>query len=228
MSKHLHPIQISSGSLEALKWLAMISMTIDHTNRVFFDGSLDWAYCVGRIAMPLFAFVFSYNYAQNKGFSPDFYNKSFRRLLCFGILATPAYMAMKSMHELIPLNIMFLFMVIAACLYFYEERGAWSVESLAVALAGGIFVEYGWPGVLLGIAYWVFCKRLTLVTTLMAVAATALLYVVNANNWAMLALPIIVMAACVTVPIPRCRYLFWVFYPLHMTLLVLLRWVMWG
>lgn len=217
------PEKISSGTLEALKWLGLLLMTIDHANRVFYNGTVYWAYCMGRLALPLFAFVFSCNYARVGSFDPAFYQKSFTRLLFFGVLATPAYMLMKHMNGYFPLNILFTLFVTAACLYFYENNGKISLESVAIFLVGGVFVEYSWFGVLLGISFWLVCKKPSWSSAVAALIATALLYLVNDNSWALAALPFILLAPYVKLPVPRIRYLFWWFYPLHLIVLLLLR-----
>ncbi|MGQ3890481.1 TraX family protein [Legionella sp. CNM-4043-24] len=218
----LKPIKISSGTLEALKWLGLLFMTIDHSNRVFYNGSINWAYDVGRLALPLFAFVFSYNYAQVVPFESDFYQKSFSRLLIFGALATPAYILMKHMTGLVPLNILFTLFAIGACVYFYELNRRINLESFAIALVAGVFVEYSWPGIILGLAYWRVCRQPNGVTAVAALLATAFLYLVNRNFWAMAALPIMLLAPWVNLSVPRIRYLFWWYYPLHLSVLVLL------
>jgi hypothetical protein len=218
-------ITISSGTLEALKWLGMLTMTIDHVNRIFYQGQYYWALCVGRVAMPLFAFVFSYNFAQAKEFREQNYEKSFKRLILFGILATPGYILMRHLPGIIPLNILFLLFAVAAFLFFYEQKGKLNLESLAIFFVGGVFVEFSWPGILVGIAFWFYCKQTYWLTSLMAVMATATLYLDNLNNWALAALPIIWLAPYIRINIPRIRYLFWCYYPLHLTVFVTLRYV---
>jgi len=219
----LKPVKISSGTLEALKWLGLLLMTLDHANRILYQGSVIWAYELGRIAWPLFAFVFSYNYAQVEPFQPAFYHQSFGRLLLFGALATPPYMMMKSMDSLIPLNILFTLLAIGACLYFYEEARKINLLSIAIVLVAGVFVEYSWPGILLGLVFWAYCKKTSWLTLALAVLATAFLYVGNDNYWSLAALPIIFLAPYIRIPVPRLRYLFWWFYPLHLIVLLLLR-----
>lgn len=214
---------ITSGSLEALKWLGMLAMTIDHANRIFFQGDLHWAYDVGRIAWPLFAFVFAWNYAHISADSEAFYKKSFIRLLLFGVLATPAYILMNGLHSLYPLNILFTLFVIGVCIFFYEDNGNLTVEPLAVFLVGGFLVEYNWPGLLLGISFWFVCKKQSLLSALSVLLAFFLLYFVNFNLWALAALPFILLALQVNIPIPRWRYFFWCYYPLHMAILLLLH-----
>ena len=55
---------LSSGAVEALNWVALASMLVDHANRVFFGYASPWMLPVGRIAMPVFALVVAYNLAR--------------------------------------------------------------------------------------------------------------------------------------------------------------------
>jgi hypothetical protein len=53
--------QLSSGQQEALKWLAIITMTLDHINKVIFHYDYPALLWIGRLAFPLFAFLIAYN-----------------------------------------------------------------------------------------------------------------------------------------------------------------------
>ncbi|WP_172838976.1 TraX family protein [Legionella micdadei] len=58
-----------------MKWIALVSMTIDHINRFFYASSIQTLYCIGRLAMPLFAFIFAYNLARPDALPADFIPK---------------------------------------------------------------------------------------------------------------------------------------------------------
>ena len=195
-------------------------MTIDHVNRIFFNQQFYQAYCVGRLAMPLFAFVFAYNLARVEPISLDIFNKTLKRLVLFGVLATPAYIAMNHIEGLFPLNILFAFLVVLAMLYVYG-KGQWQL-SVCIFLFGGIFVEYSWSVLLLCASFWCFCKRSSAISIVFGLAGYILLYILNDNNWGLAALPIILLATLVDLKIPRWHYFFWVYYPAHMTLFYLI------
>lgn len=216
----LSPIKISSGTLEALKWLAMLSMTIDHINRFFFNTSIYAAYCAGRLAMPLFAFIFAYNLARPGTLSRGVYTQSFRRLAFFGVLATPAYIAMRGLHHLWPLNIMFLLLIAALIFYLYERNGVGNrATAIFLFLIGGAFVEYSWSGLIFCITCWFYCRKPTIVALIASLFAYFLIGKLNGNNWAMVTLPIIALATTIELKIPRIPYFFYIYYPAHLTLL---------
>lgn len=195
-------------------------MTIDHMNRFFWQQKSYLAYSLGRIAMPLFAFVFAYNLAREKKISWNTYSKTSKRLLFFGLLATPAYIVMIKVTGITPLNIMFTFLVALSAIYL--EGNDFRAAALLCVLIGGYGVEYGWAAIILCAAFYEYYKKPSLLVLGMLVAGYVLLYWVNGNNWGLMALPLILLASLINIPLPRWRYLFWIYYPLHLTLLFLM------
>ncbi|MBA3536225.1 MAG: conjugal transfer protein TraX [Tatlockia sp.] len=209
--------------MEAVKWLALLSMTIDHINRFFFNASNYPAYCAGRLAMPLFAFILAYNLAQPETLSRGLYSKVLLRLLIFGLLATPGYIAMRHLPQLYPLNIMFMLGTAVAVFYYYEQQdSANRIIALFIFLIGGFFVEYDWVGIIFCFASWSYCRKASLLTLLGWFVAYLLLDIINNNHWALLSIAIIYFATIIDVKIPRIRYLFYIYYPLHLSFLYLL------
>ena len=59
------PLSFSDGQLEALKWIALASMFLDHFGRHLLGWGQDtWVFALGRIAFPLFALVLALNLAR--------------------------------------------------------------------------------------------------------------------------------------------------------------------
>lgn len=50
-SFNLATLNLSSGAIETIKWLALIAMTLDHTNKILFQTKFAWMYNLGRLAM---------------------------------------------------------------------------------------------------------------------------------------------------------------------------------
>lgn len=210
-------LALSSGSIEALKWLALVLMTLDHVNTFLYDGKFPALYKLGRIAMPVFGFVLAYNLARPHALEDGVYGRVIKRLAFFGLLASPVFVAMAGWRRL---NIMFTLLLAAAVMYLLE-RGGWRRVITAVILLAvcGAVVEFQWFGVLYCLAAWLYCKRPGWLELLVWIASAASLYAVNHNLWALAALPIIFAASQIRVRVPRLRHLFYAYYPAHLAVL---------
>lgn len=90
MASTVWRLHIPNGTLEGLKWLALVSMIYDHVVRLLFMGPvLGSATAFGRLAFPLFAFILAYNLAR-PGVDARVYRRLILRLVGFGFLALPA------------------------------------------------------------------------------------------------------------------------------------------
>ena len=85
---YLHwPLELSSAQQEVLKWLAIVSMTFDHVNKLVFSGGYPAFSQFGRLAFPLFCYLIAYNLVKRKT-APQRYMLP---LLIFGALSQPIY-----------------------------------------------------------------------------------------------------------------------------------------
>ena len=85
---------LSSGTLEALKWLALLLMTLDHVNKHLLHASVPELFAAGRLALPLFGFVLGYNLARPGALASGGYSRTARRLAVFGSIATIPFIAL--------------------------------------------------------------------------------------------------------------------------------------
>ena len=218
-------IQMTNGTLEALKWFALILMTLDHTNKYLFNATLPGLFEAGRLALPIFVFVLAYNLARPGALDGGAYIRTMKRLVVAGTLATLPFAGLGGLAwGWWPLNVLFTLLVIAATLYLLEQgTTVHRAMAGAVAVIGGGLVEYWWPAVVFGIAIWSHCKRPTWVATAFALLAVAALWRINQNGWALAALPLLLAASRVDIPMPRLRYAFYAYYPLHLAILWLIR-----
>jgi hypothetical protein len=219
---------VSDGTIEAMKWLALLSMTGDHVNKYLFNGTLPFLFEIGRLATPLFIFVLAYNLARPGIYENGAYLRIMTRLTIFGLLASPAFIALGGLLDgWWPLNIMFALLVITATVYLIEYRTVSSyVTAVVVFLVGGASVEFWWPAVLFGLAVWWYCKRPGLMPLTLALATLMSLWLVNSNLWALAAVPIFLLSARIDLRIPRLRWAFYGYYPIHLSVLWLIRFPM--
>lgn len=228
-SDHAHlrhpPLIVAPGTLEGIKWLALVFMILDHVNRFLLGERVAWMYDAGRLAMPLFAFVLAYNLARPGTLSAGVHVRTMKRLALAGAIATPPFIALANLKlGWWPLNILFTLLVATATIYLIEKGGSVRLAAAAALfLAGGGLVEFWWAGLAFCLAAWWYCQTRTVTALLVWVAASASLYLVNGNLWAMASIPIALAATLVDLRVPRIRHLFYVLYPAHLIILVLAR-----
>jgi hypothetical protein len=212
---------VSDGTLEALKWLALLLMVADHINKYLLHDASHTLFNAGRIAMPLFVFVLSYNLARPDAYKHGVHRRTMKRLALFGLLATPPFIALGSLLAgWWPLNILFALLSLTAIIYFLEQQTISGYHiACAVFIVGGSSVEFWWPALALGIALWWYCKTPQLTPLIIAVVALLSLRIINGNYWALTALPLLITSTAVTIPVPRNKWLFYYFYPAHLALL---------
>lgn len=205
-------VSYTSGAIEALKWLALVAMVIDHVNVYLLDDAFPALYAIGRVAFPVFGLVLAYNIAHAGG--REAARRALPRLAIAGILAQPFSMLLR---EDLAINIMGTFALGLACAYFIRSDKPWqSAPLLLIAvLLGGQF-EFMW----FGIAFvWISCRWCQeqtegwFVLWLIALAGVAL---VNWSAWTFAALPIILLATRWRFHIPRTGRFFYTFYPAHL------------
>jgi len=107
--------EIANGTIEALKWLALVLMIGDHINKYLLNDTVAWLYDAGRLTMPLFVFVLAYNLARPGALESGAYRRTMIRLAVFGALASPAFLALGGLvNGWWPLNILFTLVAVAS------------------------------------------------------------------------------------------------------------------
>ena len=210
---------LADGSLEALKWVALVLMAGDHVNKYLLVESSATLYALGRMVMPVFGFALMFNLARPGALPSGLHLRVMKRLTIVGALSTPAFVYLVGWW---PLNILFTLLVSTLVVYLLE-RGGRLRRSLAVVafIVGGALVEFWWPALLSCLGAWAFVRKPTAGRLAFWVLGTASLSIVNGNFAALAALPLIGGASKVDFPLRRNRWFFYAFYPAHLTLLAL-------
>lgn len=216
-------IDVSDGTIEALKWTAMILMVLAHINKYYFLDQLSVLYELGRLSMPLFGFILAYNLARPGIIQNGGYMRIIRRLAVFGLIASPFYIILGGRNIAFgfwPLNIMFMLLLAAAIISFIEKGSILSILLAGLLfIFGGAFVEYWWFALAFCLAAWWYCKSPGLLPFAFLIVSTALLYIINGNFWAMAVLPIVFASQYIDFKMPRFRHVFYYFYPAHLAVL---------
>jgi hypothetical protein len=227
--KHVAPpITIANGTLEALKWLAVVLMVVDHLNKYLFDGKVGWMLALGRIVMPVFAFVLAYNLARPNALVEKRFQRTSKRLLTYGLIATIPYIALKGSNIYgWPLNVMFTLLVATLVIWMYEnanpKHGMWLLPLFAF---GSLLPEYWVLGTGTTIAAYFYCKNPRPLYLVLWLLSVLLLSILNMNFYAMLAVPFLLLAPKVHLNVPRLKYFFYAFYPAHFALLWVVKTLM--
>ncbi|MDT9580602.1 TraX family protein [Stenotrophomonas indicatrix] len=217
---------MSSGGRELLKWLALALMTGDHLVKVFGLGYVPLLSELGRVAFPVFALVMAYNLAQPGADVA----KATKRLALWGLVASPA--AYLAFGTVLPLNVLLTFAAAAACIWAYERR-KWA---LAAVLFFGVpfLVDYQWAGVWLVVEGWFWFSNYGKAQPVRSVfgiweptltvfpfwvwACMGLLCWYNGNAWALIAIPVLLLAE-VDWAVPRSGRFFYLYYVGHLVLM---------
>jgi hypothetical protein len=218
-------IELSDGAVEAMKWLGLILMTADHAQKYGLMPTVPGVYEAGRVAFPLFGIVLAYNLARVQSRDPTVYAQVLTRLLCCGTIASIPFIALGGLgFGWWPLNCMFTLAVAVGIMYVIESRRPfWKIKVTSVFLLGGALVEFWWPGVALCVGAWLYMKHPTGGALLLWLAGTAGLTLINGNAWACASFVVLVgMASLVTIEIPRASRWFYLYYPAHLAVLLVL------
>lgn len=219
----LPALKISDGTLEGMKWLAIVLMTLDHFNKYILHESSELLFELGRIAMPLFAFIMAYNLARPGALARNSYQRATKRLALFGVLAVPACIALGGLlMGWWPLNILFMLLTTVTALLLIEQGR--NATAAFVVIAGGFMVEFWWPAIGFTVAAWAYCKRPSWFALLAAIGCCLALAPINNNFCALLALPIIFAASKLSLKLPRSKwYFFYSYYPAHLYAILIIR-----
>ena len=209
---------------EALKWIAVATMTVDHVGAIFYPGC-DVLRIVGRISFPLFSYLAVLGVETTRDVK-----KYFTRLLLFGFVSQVPFSLAIGEGFFDHLNIFFTLsfgVLFVVCL---EKRSHWFALPILVSLLN---FDYSVYGILLIGSMYVFRKNRET-----GIAAVVLLNLMFLFEWllqifSLLALPIILLYNSGNANKPKepgrvvypkwRKYLFYVYYPLHLTLFYLVK-----
>ena len=213
---------LADGTTEALKWLALALMVLDHVNKYLCHSALPWVFPIARISFPLFGFVLAYNLARPETFSNGAAVRTMKRLAIFALVAAIPHIILDG--RFFPINILATLLVATGTVYLFEQGGLKRWQGILVFMAGGCIVEGNWFAVAVCMTAYRYCQSPTVLwlSSLMASLAVLGLFI-NANQWALAVLPVILIAPYVGISLKRQRHLFYWFYPAHLAVIVLAR-----
>jgi hypothetical protein len=193
-------------------------MLIDHIGYLFFPEQV-WMFNIGRIAMPLFLILFGIGLSTVLSGPAERLDAIIKKTLFFGLIAQPAYyLCFSERTSWFTLNAMFVFCFISLALKYKDKP----LIMIAVVLIGGALAEFSWFGLLLGLgSYYIFSNRTPKYFALFTV--TLLLFCASQSNlYGLLSVLVVVVSLFLPFKLPRCKSLFYIFYPAHLYTLAIL------
>ena len=228
-----------------IKIIAIITMLIDHTKNILSlrDVSL---YMLGRVAFPLFAFQTTIGYEKTKDLK-----KYLLRLFIFAIISqipfSIYYKEVLKIQEL-TLNIMFTLIIGIICMYVYDIKINPELEKkkiiianiyksiiivLLIVLAQILNVDYQCFGVILILFIHIFYKNNKIIFSLGYITLITIQFILSYYSKvpleffiAMLVggiIPLAIMLSYNGKKGKSLKYLFYVFYPAHLIILVMIK-----
>ena len=207
--------------LEALKWLALATMLIDHLGKMVFVSWMWEAHAVGRLSWPLFSVIAALRLAA----SPEGLAVRYRwRLLPWAILAQPAFRVVSDGEQL---NILWTLLA-GVLLASSARRASWPLALLALALSP--FCEFGPVGVLsIPLMAKVAQRRGATAAAWLCGPLAVLAHLplpLDLVPWTLPALLASPLAVWLRLPAPRIpRWVYYAVYPAH--LYALWAWYRW-
>jgi hypothetical protein len=208
---------------DALKLVAIVSMTIDHVGAILLP-QVGWLRIIGRVAFPLFAYQLAAGYLHTHNLS-----RYVLRLAIWGLIAQPVYMIAFGVRPW-TLNIFATLLLGLLAIWGWDHHRWWAI---ALALGVGaiqlwfpeIGPDYGLYGVLLCLASFVLFRhreQLVIGHALLHVLAGILFW--PSQMYALASIPFILWPP--RLHMRRLPELFYAYYPAHLALLVLVRYLL--
>jgi len=215
--------RLPDGALEALKWIALLSMVVDHVNGYVFQDRFVLAQAFGRLSFPLFALVLGYNLARR---DPPSLAAVAQRLAIGGLVAQPFFALM--VNSAWRFNIFFTFLAALGVIALARQPASVRRNAMLLLLfiGAGVIVDYFWYGIAIAVASYHYSRTQTIGAAgiLLATLGALTLFLFLAIGWPALAglltIPLTWYAQGLKVSIRRRPWLFYAFYPLHLAALV--------
>lgn len=213
----------ASSTIELLKWIGIITMTFDHIGILLLNSN-ELLREIGRLAFPIFGFVLVYNYihhTKNKV-------KYIKRLAVFSFIIEPIHLLVFHNHYA-GLNIFFIYTLTLSFLYVYElvqgekdidvKKYLFLVIFFMLSILVSQYTEYRVSGFLVTSSFYFMLKdkRFIVITIFLLALLNA-----PATNYILATLtvvPIVYLASKIDIHVRRSRYFFYLYYPIHLSLL---------
>lgn len=211
-----------------LKLIACFTMFIDHLRYIIPTGPFFMA-CIGRLAFPIFAFQAAQGYSYSKNFK-----KYLLRLFIFALISQIPFYLYFNINSL---NVLFTLFLGLLCIHIYEKLEnkrffAFIIIIAIMALSEVIKTDYSFYGIAIMLIFHIFKNKKLIMTVCFAIM-TLIFFIIQ---FKFINVYFVILLTCTILGIvpcllyngkqgPKVKYLFYWFYPVHITLLLLLSYV---
>ncbi len=217
-----------------LKLVALISMLFDHTSYYLFRNNFSAFNLIGRLAFPIFSFQLTEGFIHTKS-----KKKYAIRLLVFAIISQIPFMLFRTkyINSDFSLNIFFTLLLGLICIWIYNKNKIYGIISLFAisAISELIKCDYGMYGILIIFIFYIFKEKRFLmnisfiIVTIIKYLSHIIIIPLKMNYiYAYISLCIFTIISIIFINFynkkegPKMKYLFYIFYPLHLLLLYFL------
>ncbi len=212
-------------SIFSLKIIACVTMVLDHIKYAIPETTCFATQYLGRIAFPLFAFLVGEGYCHTSNLK-----KYSKRLILFALISQIPFMLFRTLvGEWRMLNILFTLLLGLGSIAVWDKFGKKSIPIIALLVFLGkiLRVDYGWYGVLSVFVLYLFRQRKIGREIAFLVLNTIYYYPRLSSN---MSLSLVISYSCTTIPVifllfyngklgRKTKYLYYLFYPIHMIIL---------
>ena len=213
-----------------MKYIAALSMLIDHIGMIFNSNEIEWR-ILGRLAMPIFAYGIACGFLYTSSL-----RKYTWRLFLFAVISQIPFQLMQwlAYGKTIGFNIGFTFLIALGCLYFLEnmrQKISSNKVVVGIGVSGLLFLaqylgcDYGVYGIAVVISFYLGIKKQNECLGYILFTIITIVYSYIGNSWAQLfaLLSMIVISLLKDKRFLEPRFFFYVFYPAHMLIIILIK-----
>ena len=211
---------------ELLKWIAIITMTVDHVGAVLYPEFeiLRW---IGRISFPLFAYLLILGMENTRNV-----NNYFIRLFIFALISQVPFFLATGTEPFEHLNIFFTLSFGLLFVYFFKKSSMLAFVPLVVSFI--VPFDYGVYGIAMIGCMYILYENMKFGVVSLVILNALFLVPWNTQFLSLFALPFILFhkngslttssesTKAFKVPLWR-KYFFYVYYPLHLALIYLIK-----
>lgn len=226
-----NPLTAKGGlSNNQLKIIAMLSMLIDHIGVELFPD-LESLRIVGRLALPLFAYMIAEGCFYTKNRTKYFILLSSLAVLCQLVF----YVAMGSLYQSILITFSLSVITIYSIDSILKSKNAFSIILSVIGLAFSLFVafiapvlfekqgfaiDYGYLGMLLPVFVYFAPNKICKIIMCGLMLILLAVHIQGVQIYALLALPLLAFYNEKR-GTKKLKYMFYIFYPLHLVVIYL-------